>query len=133
MKCKQCGAEFEGKFCPQCGTRAQESPCECPTAEQAANDHAQAQANPQKKKPFFLKWRVILIAAVVITGVVIGICVSAGNGVSSDSGEWEKIELHDIIPDPKFKVDTVMTNTYDELWISYKNVSDDDYREYVDK
>ena len=129
MKCKQCGAEFDGKFCPQCGTRVQESPCECPTA----GGRAQAQADPQRKKLFFLKWWVILIAAVVITGAIIGICVSVGNGVSSDSGEWEKIELHDIIPDPKFKVDTVMTNTDEELWISYKNVSDDDYREYVDK
>ena len=23
MKCKHCGSEFEGKFCPECGTRAE--------------------------------------------------------------------------------------------------------------
>lgn len=32
MKCKHCGSEFEGKFCPECGTKAE---AETTTASQA--------------------------------------------------------------------------------------------------
>ncbi len=30
MKCKQCGTEFEGSYCPNCGTRAENAPERCP-------------------------------------------------------------------------------------------------------
>ena len=35
MQCKQCGAQFEGKFCPQCGAPAEEKMSVCPVCGKA--------------------------------------------------------------------------------------------------
>lgn len=53
MKCKKCGTEFDGKFCPNCGTPLEK---------------------PKKKKRFFSK---VLIVLVVLGGIgmVVGVII----------------------------------------------------------
>ena len=66
MKCKQCGTEFTGKFCPECGAKWQEpSPVKPPPnqqREEQGRQWAHEQATPgqggrpsKQKKPFFQK------------------------------------------------------------------------------
>lgn len=69
MKCQKCGHEFEGKFCPECGT-----PVAAPAAEPAAPASAPVETKKAKKKNHGC-----LIAIVVF--VIIGII---GAGMSSD-------------------------------------------------
>lgn len=48
MKCKQCGTEFEGKFCPQCGTKAEaEMPVTPPSVQQQTEQQTYQQTQPQ--------------------------------------------------------------------------------------
>lgn len=50
MKCNQCGTQFEGKFCPNCGAPAQ---AETPAVEQAP---VMPVASVKAKKPIYKKW-----------------------------------------------------------------------------
>lgn len=60
MKCNQCGTEFEGKFCPECGAKIEaETPVTPPPIQQQQQVYQQtapaAATKPKKKKkPFFL-------------------------------------------------------------------------------
>lgn len=54
MKCKQCGTEFEGKFCPECGAKTEaEMPITPPPIQQQSAPVQTGKAK-KKKKPFFL-------------------------------------------------------------------------------
>ncbi len=76
MKCNQCGTEFEGKFCPNCGAQA------ITTAEAIRSNNAQqiqssvnsgqspTQPMAKAKKPVYKKWWFWLIVAVVAIGVI---------------------------------------------------------------
>ena len=45
MKCNQCGAEFEGKFCPECGAKAEaETPIATPQTQNQTEQHTYQQA-----------------------------------------------------------------------------------------
>nr|DAZ17151.1 MAG TPA: Protein of unknown function (DUF3426) [Caudoviricetes sp.] len=70
MKCTKCGAEFEGKFCPECGN---------PAPGTQPNQAAPA-AQPKKKK------RGCLTAIVVIVALgIVGAALSQGGSKGSDS------------------------------------------------
>lgn len=74
MKCLKCGAEFEGKFCPECGT-----PIEAQASE-SVNQPVQPQIpqqtpyqNPvvkQKKKGGFLKGALITIGVIFVISII---------------------------------------------------------------
>ncbi len=73
MKCKQCGTEFEGRFCPECGARADAAAPETPPAlklEYPAGESYPSARKVKKKKPFFLRWWFILIVIVALVVVV---------------------------------------------------------------
>lgn len=53
MICKKCGKEYEGKFCPECGTSSDGSTLQAPPVQQ-----------PKKKKKG-------LIAALVVIAVIV--------------------------------------------------------------
>lgn len=38
MKCNQCGTEFKGKFCPECGAKAQEEATAKPESAKEAGE-----------------------------------------------------------------------------------------------
>lgn len=65
MNCNQCGTQFEGMFCPNCGAPA------APVAE------------VKKKKSIFKKWWFWVIAAVVVIGIIGG--SGDGEGTSTDN------------------------------------------------
>ncbi len=88
MKCNQCGAEFEGKFCPECGSpaatvqKADAPQAETAIPQQPVNLSQQSVTSPplgsnkpvkKTKKPFYKKWWffAIIAIAVVIIGVVV--------------------------------------------------------------
>ena len=66
MKCSKCGAEFEGKFCPECGAPVEQIP------------------DPKKKKKGgCLKFGLIAVGAIVVIGVIANL--AGGNGGKSPS------------------------------------------------
>lgn len=75
MKCNQCGTEFEGKFCYNCGAPA---PIEVQTPETPSEQvytYAQTTMPDQKKakKPLFKKWWFWLIVVIVVLSILSGI------------------------------------------------------------
>ena len=91
MKCNQCGTDFEGKFCQNCGVPA---PSTDQTQPEVNNTQAQ-QSTPiytqpvmqqpvqKPKKPIFKKWWFWVIIAVVVIGVIGNL---GGNSNKTDSG-----------------------------------------------
>lgn len=77
MKCTQCGKEFEGKFCPECGAPAGENAPASPAVSQTTQ--VVNQAPKKKRKPLGC---LIVIAVFVILGVI----GSSGSGSKPDSG-----------------------------------------------
>lgn len=69
MKCTKCGAEFEGKFCPECGNPANAQVNQPPVY--------QSPAVPQKKKGGCLKGVLIGIGIIVVIAVIANL---AGSG-----------------------------------------------------
>ena len=64
MKCKNCGNEFEGNFCPECGTKVD--------SEQAPQQINQNIENVESnKKPFYKNWLFWTICAVGIVFIII--------------------------------------------------------------
>lgn len=131
MKCNQCGTEFEGKFCPECGAKneAEKPVTPPPIQEQAQQVYQQpisAEAKPKKKKkPFFLRWWFILIAIIVI-GVI---ALSTGGG--GEKIVWDDIILGDMLPEPPANKGEIHTNSADELWIDINDLSDKQLNDYI--
>lgn len=62
MKCSQCGTEFDGKFCPECGAKNKAATPVMPSPGQQPTQQGYLQPTSttikpakKKKKPFFLK------------------------------------------------------------------------------
>lgn len=84
MKCSKCGKEFEGKFCPECGTPAVtqvEQPAPAPAANPQPLNAYQNPASPQKKKGGCFKGGLIVLGIFVVAIIA----VSAMNGKGSTS------------------------------------------------
>ncbi|MFR3456623.1 MAG: hypothetical protein ACLTTS_07560 [Acutalibacteraceae bacterium] len=78
MKCVNCGSEYEGKFCPECGTKTQE-PAPTPSmTEQQVNFQRQKVNQPleagkkgrkklnKPKKPIYKKWWFYVIIGIAL-------------------------------------------------------------------
>lgn len=132
MKCNQCGTEFEGKFCPECGAKNEvETPVTPPPVQQQTQQQVYQQPAPaankpkKKKKPFFLRWWFILLAIIVV-GVI---ALSVGGG--GEKIVWDDIILGDMLPEPPANKGEIHTNAADELWIDINNLSDKQFNDYV--
>ena len=73
MICKHCGTEFQGKFCPECGTKAEpETPMlpEAETSERKSEQKPMEKPVKKKKKPIYRRWWfwVIVILLVLSRG-----------------------------------------------------------------
>lgn len=143
MKCKQCGTEFEGKFCPECGAKAEAESPVTPPAEEVPVTPPPVQEEPRqsqqvppinvgkvakkkKKKPFFLRWWFILLAVIVV-GVI---ATSLGGG--GDKIKWSEMELGNLISEPPSNKGTLYENSDEQLWVSLDDVSDAQYNDYLD-
>lgn len=80
MKCNQCGTQFEGKFCPNCGAPAQ---AETPAVEQAP---VMPVASVKAKKPIYKKWWFWVIIAVVAIGIIGSINGGNESSTNTDNG-----------------------------------------------
>lgn len=69
MKCSKCGAEFQGKFCPECGTPVN-AQVEQPIQAAAQPPVYQSPAVKPKKKGGCLKGGLIGLAVIVVIGVI---------------------------------------------------------------
>ena len=74
MNCNQCGTQFEGTFCPNCGTPAA---AETPVVNAAPTAPV---AEVKKKKSIFKKWWFWVITSVIAIGLIGG---SAGDDEAS--------------------------------------------------
>ena len=80
MKCNQCGTQFEGKFCPNCGAPAQ---AETPAVEQAP---VMPVASEKAKKPIYKKWWFWVIIVVVAIGIIGSINGGNESSTNTDNG-----------------------------------------------
>lgn len=135
MKCSQCGTDFEGKFCPECGARVEAStqPTPSPANQEEQPRYQQIpietsrkkSKKSKKKKPFYSRWWFILLAIIVILAGVDKI------GGGSSKIDWNDIEMIDVIPTPPSKTGTVYENSDEKLWASLDDISDAQYNSYL--
>ena len=139
MKCNQCGTEFEGKFCPECGAKTEvESPVTPPfqqptsqTQQQFYQQSAPVQGGmpKKKKKPFFKRWWFIVIVAVAVIAIVGSIIGGGGKG---EKIVWSDMILGDMLPEPPANKGEIHDNSTNELWIDINDISDKQYADYVE-
>lgn len=132
MKCYQCGTEFEGTFCPECGAKNEvETPVTPPPLQQQEQQSSPQstttlETTPQKKKkPIFLRWWFILLAIIAV-GVI---ALSVGGG--GEKIVWEDMILGDMLPEPPANRGEIHTNSNDELWLDINDLSDKQFNDYV--
>ena len=126
MKCKQCGTEFEGKFCPECGAKIETEMPVTPPPSQQQSDSVETEKVKKTKKPFFLRWWFILLAIIVV-GVI---ALSVGGG--GEKIVWDDIILGDMLPEPPANKGEIHTNSADDLWVDINDLSDKQFNDYVD-
>lgn len=126
MKCKQCGTEFEGKFCPECGAKTETEMPVTPPPSQQQSDSVETEKVKKTKKPFFLRWWFILLAIIVV-GVI---ALSVGGG--GEKIVWDDIILGDMLPEPPANKGEIHTNSADDLWVDINDLSDKQFNDYVD-
>ena len=116
MKCNQCGAEFEGKFCPECGAKS-ENPAVLPSEN----------SKPKKrKKPLYKRWwfyALLIIAAIIVFNVI-----SRNN--KGEKIEWSSIELNAVIPEPPSNKGALYSNSDERFYASFYRISDEQYNNY---
>ncbi len=93
MKCEKCGIEYEGEFCPQCSTQAQQ-------------EKPKKQKKPVVKKWWF--WVLMGLATVITIGIVTGggedleaPSLNTGNTNSSVKITYEKVDLQTMMDELK--------------------------------
>lgn len=136
MKCIQCGNEFEGKFCPECGARVDvPSPTVLPVSQEPsvyqpmpAPPDAGKGRKQRKKKPFYRRWWFILLAILAILVVVGKVKDAAESRI-----DWNDVALMDVIPTPPSKTGRVHENSDEKLWTSLEGVSDAQYNGYLEE
>lgn len=88
MKCKHCGSEFEGKFCPECGTKAE---AEATTASQPMQQ--QSDVSQQPKKPIYKRAWFLCVVIILVLGVVASVTAN-----KKEKTDWSAVILKEAIP-----------------------------------
>ena len=126
MKCNQCGATFEGKFCPECGAKATiNDPFS--TSQYQQNNFNVEQKPIKKKKPFYLRWWFILIAVVAVIVIIIAV---TGNG---EKIVWDEIVMSNVLPEPPESRGEIAENSAEELRIEINKITDVQYADYIEE
>lgn len=136
MKCKNCGSEFQGKFCPECGARAEVETTAAPQPVQEQADISQ-QTPPvlnaesaggiekKSKKPIYKRGWFICIVILLVLGVVTSVVIN-----KKQKTDWTAIVLKDVIPEPPSNRGNILENSDEELWVSLEKVTDEQYNKY---
>ena len=137
MKCKQCGTEFEGKFCPECGAKTEaETPVTPPPIQQQVyQQSAPAEAKPKKKKkPFFLRWWFILLAIIVVGVIALNAGGNKDNGgTKAEQFEWTDIEMHEVLPEPENAYGEIGHNSKTALILTLCDIDEKAFKNYRDE
>lgn len=139
MKCVNCGTEYEGEFCPECGTKAQEQAPTLSTTEQQTNFQQQnvnqpfeagkkGRKKPKKpKKPIYKRWWFFVIVGIALIAII----GTATSGEKTEKIKWNEMVLGAQLPEPAVNKGKIHENSSETLYIEVKKISDSQYADYV--
>lgn len=156
MKCKNCGTEFEGKFCPECGTKvvaedngneqpkvtdeipsvekANESKSKIPQFKQSvfSKEKLKNVAPGKKKNPIYKKkWFVVLVVLAVF---IFGKSLFGGRGNTDkiENIKWSDLEMSKYLPEPPALKGTVNEDSTESLDVDLVKYEKKQYKNYVE-
>lgn len=129
MKCVNCGTEYEGKFCPECGTKTQE---QADFQQQNVNQPFEAgkkgRKKPKKpKKPIYKRWWFFVIVGIALIAII----GTATSGEKTEKIKWNEMVLGAQLPEPLVNKGKIHENSSETLYIEVKKISDSQYADYV--
>lgn len=129
MKCVNCGTEYEGKFCPECGTKTQE---QADFQQQNANQPFEAgkkgRKKPKKpKKPIYKRWWFFVIIGIALIAII----GTATSGEKTEKIKWNEMVLGAQLPEPAVNKGLIHTNSLETLYIEVKKDSDSQFANYI--
>ena len=127
MKCKSCGAEFDGKFCPYCGEKQVEDTA---NGNEIPVKNIDVQPKSKAKKPIYKKWWFWVIAVLLLFGIIGSFGEDSSDNDASEFN-WSNMTLGSMLPTPESTLGKNLINTEDYLSIDILDVSPEEYQEYV--
>lgn len=129
MKCVNCGTEYEGKFCPECGTKTQE---QTDFQQQNVNQPFEAgkkgRKKPKKpKKPIYKRWWFFVIIGIALIAII----GTATSGEKTEKIKWNEMVLGAQLPEPPVNKGIIHTNSLETLNIEVKKDSDSQFANYI--
>lgn len=118
MKCVNCGTEYEGKFCPECGTKTQE---QTDFKQQNVNQPFEAgkkgRKKPKKpKKPIYKRWWFFVIVGIALIAII----GTATSGEKTEKIKWNEMVLGAQLPEPPVNKGKIHENSSETLYIEVK-------------
>lgn len=124
MRCKHCGFEFEGKICPECGTKAEAETTTASQSMQQQSDvsqqvpsvlNAKPVRNREKKpkKPIYKRMWFICIVILLVLGVMASITAN-----KKEKTDWSAVILKEAIPQFPSNHGSILINSEEELCVS---------------
>ena len=127
MKCKSCGAEFDGKFCPYCGEKQVDYAVK---ENEVSVKNIDVQPKTKAKKPIYKKWWFWVIAILLLLGIIGSFGEDSSDNDASEFN-WSNMTLGSMLPTPESTLGKNLINTEDYLSIDILDVSPDEYQKYV--
>lgn len=129
MKCVNCGTEYEGKFCPECGTKTQE---QTDFQQQNVNQPFEAgkkgRKKPKKpKKPIYKRWWFFVMVGIALIAII----GTATSGEKTEKIKWNEMVLGAQLPEPPVNKGIIHTNSLETLNIEVKKDSDSQFANYI--
>lgn len=129
MKCVNCGTEYEGKFCPECGTKTQE---QADFQQQNVNQPFEAgkkgRKKPKKpKKPIYKRWWFFVIIGIALIAII----GTATSGEKTEKIKWNEMVLGAQLPEPAVNKGLIHANSLETLNIEVKKDSDSQFANYI--
>lgn len=139
MKCKHCGSEFEGKFCPECGTKAEVETTIASQSMQQQPDVSQqvlpilnakpAGAGEKKpRKPIYKRGWFLCIVIILALGVFASVTAN-----KKEKTDWSAVILKEAIPQFPSNHGSILINSEEELCVSLEKVTDEQYNKYLNQ
>ena len=139
MKCKHCGSEFEGKFCPECGTRAELETTVVSQNAQEQKDAAQQNfpvfkpkpaggTEKKPKKPIYKRGWFLCIIIILALGALTSITANKKEKI-----DWSAVILKEMIPEFSSKQGSILINSEEELCVSLEKITDEQYNKYLNQ